>query len=299
MNESALLSVSDSIINDYRNNDTISSNDTVIGTPLLVETDSTPGDIAIIELFDTDTHKYITPLDSLTSETREGIYSEMRHTTPADNPWLVSLLILAFIFFAISYRRGAKYLHHIFTSLFNVKSRGNLFDETTINENQLKLSLLTLTFITEGVALYYTLIDPVLANSNHTLPFILICIAICLVYYFLQRGVYHLLGNIFGDRQQTANFLESFTSVNLFIGLFFIPFILLMLYMPELVNIGITACVIIYFFSRAIIIYKGIRFFLPHLYNLLYIILYLCAVEIIPLLLIRKWVLFIYMNYFH
>lgn len=273
---------------------TLPMSDTVMSKSLveieLIDSSKT----SITEFFTTETHQYIAEEDSANYTLREGLYAEKRVSTPADNPWVISILILAFAFFAISYRRGAKYLRSVFLSLFTINNRGNLFDETTINENQLKLSLLTLTFITEGICLYYGIIDKVLTDTQHLLPMMMVCVAICFIYYILQKGIYHLLGNIFSDRQQTESFLECYTSVNLFIGLFFTPFILLMLFIPDICHISTIACLILYILSRLIIIYKGIRFFLPHIYNSLYIILYLCALEIIPLLLITKLTVCIY-----
>lgn len=278
------------IINDYA----LSDSSTLIDSPIVLCNDSNQNDSSIIEIFTTDTHRLITHHDSVASTLREGIYAEKRPTSPAENPWIVGLLILSFAFFAISYRRGAKYLKHLFSSLFKAKNRGNLFDETTINENQLRLSLILLTFITEGIALYHSIIAPMVTNSNHTLVCIAICIAISAIFYLLQKGTYIVLGNIFSTRQQTEGFLENFTSTNILIGLFFTPFILVMLFIPGMGNIASFICLVLYILARFIIIYKGIRFFSPHIYNLLYIILYLCALEIIPLILIRKLLVYTY-----
>ena len=276
---------------DYSLADSLSAMDGAI----TLHNDSCRNDSSIIELFTTDTHRLITHNDTTAATIlREGLYAEKRPTSPVENPLIVGLLILSFAFFAISYRRGAKYLNHLFTSLFKTKSRGNLFDETTINENQLRLSLIILTFITEGIALYYALIAPLVTNSNHTPYCMLVCIAICTLYYLLQKGIYRLLGNIFSSRQQTDGFIESFTSTNIFIGLFFTPFILLILFVPGMTQVGTFICFILYILARFIIIYKGIRFFLPHIYNLLYIILYLCALEIIPLILVGKLAVYVY-----
>ncbi|MBR2378874.1 MAG: DUF4271 domain-containing protein, partial [Bacteroidaceae bacterium] len=162
--------------------DTIS----VIDNPITLYSDSSSKDSSVIDIFTTDTHRLITHTDSVSSALREGLYAEKRPTTPAENPWIVGLLILSFAFFAISYRQGAKYLRHLFISLFKANSRGNLFDETTINENQLRLSLIVLTFTTEGMALYHSLIAPQITNSNLILPCIVSCIAICGIYYLAQ-----------------------------------------------------------------------------------------------------------------
>ena len=265
-----------------------------VAMPIILCIDSSQNDSSIIDIFTTDTHQLIARSDSTTTQWREGLYAEKRPTSPAENPWIVGLLILAFAFFSISYRRGANYLHHVFTSLFKTHNRGNLFGERTINENQLRLSLHTLTFITEGIFLYHIIFGLHIENSKLIIPIILICIAICTIYFLLQRGVYWLLGNIFSDRNKTNLFLDSFTTTNLFIGLFFTPLVLLMLFLPDTVPTTTIICLILYILSRLIIIYKGIRFFLPQIYNLLYIILYLCALEITPLILIKKLVVNIY-----
>ena len=278
------------IINDYA----LSDSSALTDSPIALYNDSNQNDSSIIDIFTTDTHRLITHTDSVASVLREGIYAEKRPTSPAENPWIVGLLILSFAFFAISYRRGAKYLKHLFTSLFKAKNRGNLFDETTINENQLRLSLIILTFITEGIALYHAIIAPMVTNSNHIVVCIAFCILICALFYVIQKGTYIVLGNIFSTRQQTDGFLENFTSTNILIGLFFTPFILVMLFMPGMTLIAAYICLVLYILARFIIIYKGVRFFLPHIYNFLYIILYLCALEIIPLILIRKLVVYIY-----
>lgn len=213
---------------------------------------------------------------------------------PAANTGVVGLLILSFVFFAFSYRRGAKYLRHLFSSLFKHNARGNMFDETTINENQLKLSLLSLTFITEGIILYYTLLNNLVDKEFLVLPSIIISILLCAVYYILQIVVYKILANIFSDRVLSDTFTESFTTVNLFIGLFLSPMVLAILFIPQATTIALYISFTIYILARLLIIYKGISIFLPHLFGLIYLILYLCTLEIIPFLLIKKAVIFLF-----
>lgn len=257
-------------------------------TPSLYAENDTASEVSVRDMFSTDTHQLITHSDSTAITLREGIEAERLPASTIDNSWYISILLVVFLFYAISYNRSAKYLRHLFLSLFKNNARGNLFDETTINENQLKLSLLSITFIAEGTALYYALLEPMLTNSNLILPGILLCSITCSLYYLLQVVVYRLLGNIFSNKQQTEYFIENFTTVNLFIGLFFTPVILVMLFVPQFKFATVIICAILYILSRLIIIYKGISFFSPHIFGLLYIILYLCTLEIIPLRLIVK-----------
>ena len=67
-----------------------------------------------------------------------------------------------------------------------------------------------------------------------------------------------------------------------------------MIYLSGFLNIGLLLVTISYIFSRIIFIYKGIKIFLRDVYGILYFILYLCALEIMPLFLIYKGVILIY-----
>lgn len=234
-------------------------------------------------------------LDSLATPLKpEALVVEGLPISPSADSWVITLFILIFLFFSFSFRNSYKYLNNIFISLFKVNYHDNPFAETTINENQLKISLFALTFYTEGVLLYYLFIAPILTNSNLILPCIVGCSLISWLYYLLQKGIYSLLGNIFSTAQQTLFFKESFTSINLIIGLFFIPLATLLLFVKEALCAIIITCLVIYFLSRLIIIVKGIRIFSPDIFGLLYIILYLCALEILPLLYIKYAVVEMY-----
>ena len=275
-------------------NDSIHTTDSLHNTKILFIGDSThytpkTGDY---------NRENITIVDSIASDTiahtAQVLPVQELAINPASNTGVVGLLIFAFIFFAFSYRRGAKYLRHLFSSLFKVNTRGNMFDETTINENQLKISLLTLTFITEGITLYYLLLSNAVDKEILILPAIVICTLLCMAYYLLQKVIYNLLSNIFSNKLLSNTFLESFTTINLFIGLFFTPVVLVMLFIPQTTTIALYTALTIYIFARLLIIYKGISIFLPQLFGLLYLILYLCALELTPLFLIKKAVIYFY-----
>lgn len=231
--------------------------------------------------------------DTITLPVRTQLSEEMPISLVSDS-WLMILFLLIFIFFSISYHRSARYLRNLFMSLFKVNHRDNLFDETTINENQLKFSLFTITFYTEAILLYQLFVAPLLTNSKLVLPCIVGCAVICWLYYLIQKGLYSLLGNIFSSSQQTYIFKEKFTSINLVIGLFFTPLALLAIFIPTTLKVVLILYLIIYFLSRFIIIFNGVRIFLPHIFGLLYLILYLCALEILPLFYIKTAVIEMY-----
>lgn len=239
------------------------------------------------------TYRYHTEMREMSSTTDRYQGKEMPVSMAADSG-VILLLIVIFIAVALSYKRGAKYLTHIFGSLFKTNRRNSIFDDTTINETQMRIALLALTFFTEGIALYYGLLQPGVTEQTIVFPLILSCTLLCGIYYLLQRGIYALLGNTFADTTRATLFNESFVSVHLIIGLFFTPAILTMIFLPEYAYEAMWACILLYVAARIIIVIMGIRIFLPRNFEILYIILYLCALEIAPLLVMGKAIPIIY-----
>lgn len=233
------------------------------------------------------TYRYHTEMRERSSSAPRHQGKELPVSIAADSG-VILLLIVAFIAVALSYKRGAKYLAHIFGSLFKTKHRNSIFDDTTINETQIRIALLALTFFVGGIALYTGLLQPSVNEQAAVLPLILACSVMCGIYYLLQRGIYALLGYTFADTARTALFNENFVSVHLIIGLFFTPAVLIMIFMPEYAYEAVWACILLYAIARIIVIIMGIRIFLPRNLEILYIILYLCALEIAPLLVIGK-----------
>lgn len=250
--------------------------------PLLLKTDTIPA-----------TYRYHTEMREWGSTAARHEGNALPISVAADSGVLL-LLIVVFMAVALSYKRGAKYLSHIFGSLFKTNRRNSIFDDTTINETQMRIALLTLTFFTEGVALYYGMLQPAITEQAAVFPLILSCMLLCCIYYLLQRGIYALLGNTFADTTRAALFNESFVSVHLIIGLFFTPAVLTMIFLPEYAYNALWACILLYAAARIIIVIMGIRIFLPRNFEILYIILYLCALEIAPLLVMGKAIPIIY-----
>ena len=263
--------------------------DTLQGVMPYNDTLTTPEEFILLNNNDTIPTICNYQTDSLiTAKQATGLSGKELPVSAATDSWVLLLLLLTFMFVAVSYKRGKKYLSHTLNSIFKLKDRNSLFDDTTINEAQLRVSLLLLTFVTEGSAVYYGLLQPIIDLQSAVFPAVLLCIVTCGIYYFLQRGIYSLLCNIFSDNTKTQKFNESFIAVNLVIGLFLSPIILLIMFIPETTYIGLWICAFLYIIARLLIIYKGVRIFSPGTFGLLYIILYLCALEIVPAILVEK-----------
>ena len=87
---------------------------------------------------------------------------------------------------------------------------------------------------------------------------------------------------------------ESFVSVNIILSILLFPLVLTLIYYPSYPRSLFYLIAFIYLISRIIFIYRGIKIFLTDIYGILYFILYLCALEIAPLLVLYKGTILLY-----
>ncbi len=104
----------------------------------------------------------------------------------------------------------------------------------------------------------------------------------CLIYFFLKWATYSFLGWVFFTRKETDIFINAYTTVFFMMGFVVYPIVLYITFSylpPSSVSlIGLFALV----FAKILIIYKWLKLFSQKLFRYLLLILYFCALEIIP-----------------
>lgn len=75
--------------------------------------------------------------------------------------------------------------------------------------------------------------------------------------------------------------------------LLFIP-VLVSIYHTIPFNVFIIITILLYFATRLFFIYKGVKIFFRDFYSLIYVVLYLCTLEIAPLLVIYKGLFWVF-----
>ena len=199
------------------------------------------------------------------------------------------LMVLAVIFFiSVSYSKGYKYIADFFHNMFSVRKRENLFEDHTVKETQIMTALIANTCIFESIILYeaFTLFHPEVLSS--TLPVFAFIGALTLfmaVFYLLQLGIYYLLGFIFADKVETSLWIDGFKASQSLLGIILAPVAFIMLIYPSTIEMMLFLSALLYFSARFVFICKAFRIFFNDLTSSLYFILYLCSVEIVPVIL--------------
>ena len=175
----------------------------------------------------------------------EGFPSEKIPETPMNDPVIVGLVLIVFLLFAFTFKKGIKYLGEVLRNSLNVKERQNLFDDTTVRETQLRAVLLIMTFISEGFCLF-ELVSRHIPSLSEMIGIGICCggvIAFC--YYYFQKWIYTGIGRLFTDATHTRKWIDSFVSINSLIGIPLSLSILAMTFIPPLEKIMFVTAVFI------------------------------------------------------
>ena len=224
----------------------------------------------------------------------EGFDAAPIPDSPTNNSLLVSIVMVVFLLFAFTFKKGTKFLGEIFNSVLNVKERQSLFDDSTVRETQLRAVLLSMTFVSEGYCLYLLLSQAMPTLTLSVGAGVCCGTLIAALYYLLQKWLYRGLGLLFTDASHTRKWVESFISINAIISLPIALPVLLMIFLPPWQPTLLLLVGAIYAISRILFIYKGFKIFYRNILDLFYFIVYFCALEIAPLFWVYKSSILIY-----
>lgn len=212
---------------------------------------------------------------------------------------IFALLMLLLVVFALVFRLHSRLFVKMVKDAFLVKERQSLFDEVIVEKNDLFfrgflifqiLFLSSLALVAIGKT--YGLINYVEWQTVLWATSLFFCVL--LLYYVVRRGSYFLLGYVFASPDQYKQWLTSYHAVMGIwsISLYF-PVIWLM-FVGVYAKWAIALFYLLYIASRFVIIYKTIRIFHTKSTGFLYINLYLCGQEILPLVFLYEGMVYLY-----
>ncbi len=200
------------------------------------------------------------------------------------------ILILAFIRVTFS-----KYFRNIFLLFFQTSLRQKQTRDQLLQDNL--ASLLTNFLFVISAGLYITLIIRYKNLSNISFWWLAGGTAVVLLATYLIKYLFILFtGWVFNSREAAGSYVFVVFMVNKVMGVMLIPFLLILSFSgPQMVSVAVTVSagmILLLFGYRYWVSFIAIRNKLK--VNALHFFLYLCAVELLPLVLIYK----ILINYF-
>lgn len=191
--------------------------------------------------------------------------------------------VVYLIFIALLRLRGRGFLTTVYTYFFNKKRGANLQSEGGVPNYFFVFLSVCLSFSILSMLIAF-LTDPSAVFSNSLLYFLII-----FGYYFLELGLVRLFGWTFNKGHCASEIIINLRTSAIVLGLSISPFVLALFYVQAsavnmllYVILGIIIIILIFRFIRLIKILYGYRV------SILYMILYLCGLEIMPILVLYK-----------
>ncbi|MDE6460340.1 MAG: DUF4271 domain-containing protein [Paramuribaculum sp.] len=212
-----------------------------------------------------------------------GIPVEPRPVLPGYDTGVASMVIGVFLLVALNLRHYSTFLKGFARDLFSVKVQDNLFEDHTVTETKVVLSLVLLLCLSAGVIINGVVSLPLFSGYSPAVP--IAAFGICAgLYYLLQIVAYDVVGYTFTSNELKKQWVRGFNASQVLMGLvLWIP-ALIMLFDPAQCQRMFIVGLCLYIIARIIFIIKGFRIFYNNIFSLIYFILYLCSLEIIPLL---------------
>lgn len=213
--------------------------------------------------------------------------------SPKLDDGITILLLCCFFISAYVLSRSRKFLVQLMKDFLLNRERTSIFAATTAADMRYMLLLSLQTCVLGAVCTFNYLIDVRPELGERIPPYILlgVYLAIALLYLFWKWVTYSFLGWIFFDGNRTSLWMESYSTLLYYLGFALFPFALFLVYFDLSLLATVIIGLFLMFFTKILMFYKWIKLFCNNLYGVLLLILYFCALEIIPCFIVYRGVL--------
>ena len=266
---------------------------------LIVEEQVDPEQVDSVELSATD---------SLLLKKKESIYTEsrevgsktdvvhVRHTSPYDGQkeWMSGLIVLALIIAGFVRLSSYKYLYELFSAVRFQQSASKLFTTVNVQNKKPVFALSALFFISTALMVFEFVISFGQANMKFEGISLYGIILIGLLLYFaVKQLMYRFVSVVFEVRGKTSEYLFNAGLLSQVYGLILLPIVCLVPFIDHntgafLLKIGVA----LFLFMYVIQLIRGAKIILRTSLSIFYMFLYFCALEILPLSILLKVLMF-------
>ncbi len=228
------------------------------------------------------------PSDQTLYTTREpgwlsGIEGVERPVTPGTDTGILAMVVMLMVLVGLNMRHVRRLFKAITQDLWSIRRRANAFDDHTAKETRTIVILLLQLCVFEGILLFLWLGETGPAVHDVLLPVGgLACLA--MGFYLFELLACTTVGYVFTDRVNAVQWRRGLNASSVLLGMFLTIPTLVSLFYPSVTTAMLWIAASLYVMSRVIYVVKGFRIFYNNFPSLLYFILYLCTLEIIPLI---------------
>lgn len=214
-----------------------------------------------------------------------GHQGEQRPVSPASDSGILAILMAVFVLISLNMRHVRRIFASLPQDLLSLRRRNNAFDEHTANESRVVALMLVGTCVIQGLLMFLWL-GRSGANTTPLSVFLTVMALIALMgaFYLFQFSACAVVGYTFTDSLNTGLWRRGLNASTAILGIALTVPALVALFYPALTHSMLIIAALLYVLSRLLYIYKGFRIFFTNFLSLFYFILYLCTLEIIPVI---------------
>lgn len=218
---------------------------------------------------------------------RDGMTAPLRHKGMGENSVIVTFILAIVLLLAFNIGHCRRLMSSFSQDLIGVRNRANRFETHTASETRVYLFIILLLCVSEGILIYAAATRQGIAVAADDIgPATLLLAALAAAYYIFQLAAYNVVGFAFADKFATTQWLRGFNASQTLLSMLLVfPAIVSLIY-PSSISVVVPLSAVIYVVCRGLFITKGFRIFFDKIPSLLYFILYLCALEIVPLFIV-------------
>ena len=204
------------------------------------------------------------------------------------------LMLICLLFF--THMKGADFFKQNLQAIISPRRNNSLTKNTTGRETIFSYLLAFQTIILASVSLFNELVEysPDKPGANSPTSSILIFILVISCFFILKLLGYKLLGYVFDKKEIAYSWIQTNITILEVYGLIlFIPTLILIYGSHWHLQI-VAIMLILLIIGQIIVFYRIVIFFLQEKLSFLFLIVYLCSLELIPYLLLVGALVYLY-----
>lgn len=208
----------------------------------------------------------------------------------SSDPGIAAALLFCFFLTAYILSRGKRFLIQQVKDFTLTRERTSIFAATTVSDFRYRLFLLFQTCILSGICFfdYFHTENPLLLEQWPSFVVLFVYIVVCTLYLFFKWQFYRFLGWVFFDKIKTNIWLEAYSVILYYLGFLLYPVVLLTVYTEVADEVWLPLVLGLVILAKILMFYKWLKVFFSKMYGVLYLIVYFCALELIPALMLYQ-----------
>ena len=195
-------------------------------------------------------------------------------------------LLVCFFLLLIVISRGRHYFEQqIKDFFFSSREHASLFSIETGREVRYILFFLFQTCLILGLLIFDYNQNTFGLCTVVTSPFWLLVVHVltCCIYFSLKYLIYFFVNSVFFDKKKRDRWSFAYSVVLSLQGILFFPLVLMMVYFNLLPNTMWIPYIFLLILSKLVLFYKCFSIFFPKFYGFFHLIVYFCALELMPM----------------